>query len=243
VQGLHNIHETASGLEIGAGVSHSDAMEPLAALYPDMSEIWRRFASVQVRNVGTVGGNIANGSPIGDGSPTLIAAGASVRLRKGKTTRTLPLEDFFIAYGKQDRAPGEFVEALIVPKPAGRTAFRAYKISKRFDQDISAVLGAFSLRFDGSIIADARIAYGGMAATPKRAKSAERALIGKALDRSAVMAAQRALADDFTPISDMRASSVYRLKVAQNLLERLRLELTEPAIATRLVGNAELAHA
>jgi xanthine dehydrogenase small subunit len=243
ITGLHEIHETESALAIGAGVTHTDAMGPLAALYPDMGEIWRRFASVQVRNAGTVGGNIANGSPIGDGSPTLIAAGANIRLRKGTTTRTLPLEDFFITYGKQDRAPGEFVEALIVPKPTSGSVFRAYKISKRFDQDISAVLGAFLLRFDGGKIVDARIAFGGMAATPKRATWAEKALVGKALDRSAVMVAQRALAEDFKPISDMRASAAYRLKVAQNLLERLRLELSEPAVATRLVGNAELAHA
>ena len=243
VAGFDAIRETDSGLEIGAGATHTDVMGPLARLYPDMGEMWRRFASVQVRNAGTLGGNIANGSPIGDGSPALIAAGASVRLRNGAATRTLPLEDFFIAYGKQARTPGEFVEALLVPKPAAGLRYRCYKISKRFDQDISAVLGAFALRFEGARIAGARLAFGGMAATPKRALNTERALTGRTLDAAAVAAAQAALAEDFAPISDMRASAAYRLRVAQNLLERLRLELTEPATLTRLAGDAELAHA
>ena len=164
---------------IGAGVSHSDAMEAAGRLYPDLGEMWRRFASVQIRNAGTVGGNIANGSPIGDANPSLIAAGATLQLRRGTERRALALEDFFIAYGKQDRRPGEFVESITVPRPTPGSRYRAYKISKRFDQDISAVMAAFQLRLDGDRVAEARLAFGGMAATPKRAAHAEAAISGR----------------------------------------------------------------
>ena len=142
----------------------------------------RRFGSVQVRTSGTVGGNIANGSPIGDLAPALIALGGRVVLRKGEATRTLPLEDFFIAYGKQDRAPGEFVVAVEAPPLADGQHYRAFKISKRIDEDISAVMLGARIDLDGRRIAGARIAYGGMAATPKRAANSERALIGADLD-------------------------------------------------------------
>jgi xanthine dehydrogenase small subunit len=243
VAALQQIQETADGIELGAMVSHQDAMQVLARHYPDMGELWRRFASVQIRNAGTVGGNIANGSPIGDGSPALIAAGATLHLRRGDERRSLPLEDFFIAYGKQDRRPGEFVERIAVPKPAAGARFRAYKISKRYDQDISAVLGAFLIRQDeGGRIAEARLAYGGMAATPKRAANAEAALLGRSWTEATVEAAMQALARDFQPITDMRASAEYRLKVARNLLTRLFVETTDATSETRLVGDRSLAH-
>ena len=241
VRELQQIEETDEGITIGAGVSHSDAMAALAGWYPDMGEMWRRFASVQIRNAGTVGGNIANGSPIGDGSPALIAAGAMLHLRRGAEQRSLPLEDFFIAYGKQDRRPGEFVERIFVPKPAPGTRYRAYKISKRFDQDISAVMAAFQLQLDGERVVAARLAFGGMAATPKRAAHAEAAIVGKPWSTASVEAAMAALARDFQPISDMRASAGYRLKVARNLLRRLHVETTTAA-ETRLVGDRSLAH-
>ncbi|MFO1049371.1 MAG: xanthine dehydrogenase small subunit [Geminicoccaceae bacterium] len=241
VDALQAVEETADAVVIGAGVSHSDAMRALAPHYPDLGEMWRRFASVQIRNAGTLGGNIANGSPIGDGNPSLIAAGASLQLRCGSERRSLPLEDFFIAYGKQDRRPGDFVESITVPKPTPGTRFRAYKISKRFDQDISAVMAAFRLRLEAERVAEICLAYGGMAATPKRAANAEAAILGRPWTESTVEAAVRALGDDFQPISDMRASAGYRLSVARNLLRRLHVETTSPA-ETRLVGDRSLAH-
>ena len=163
VAALDLIKEGEDAIEIGAGVRYSDAMALLSRHYPDMGEVIRRIGSVQIRNAGTIGGNVANGSPIGDSPPLLIAAGATLHLRKGDVRRSLPIEDFFIDYGKQDRAPGEFVEAITLPLPAPQSAFRAYKISKRFDQDISAVLGAFSLSFDGEIVHSPRLAFGGHA--------------------------------------------------------------------------------
>jgi xanthine dehydrogenase small subunit len=241
VKELQRIEETAGGVVIGAGVSHSDAMTVLAPLYPDLGEMWRRFASVQIRNAGTVGGNIANGSPIGDANPSLIAAGATLQLRRGSDFRSLPLEEFFIAYGKQDRRPGEFVQSITVPRPAAGSRYRAYKISKRFDQDISAVMAAFQLRLDGDRVAEARLAFGGMAATPKRAAHAEAAIVGRPWTEAAVEAGMAALGQDFQPISDMRASAGYRLAVARNLLRRLHLETTGTA-ATRIVGERSLAH-
>jgi xanthine dehydrogenase small subunit len=241
VKELQRIEETAGGVVIGAGVSHSDAMTVLAPLYPDLGEMWRRFASVQIRNAGTVGGNIANGSPIGDANPSLIAAGATLQLRRGSEFRSLPLEEFFIAYGKQDRRPGEFVQSITVPRPAAGSRYRAYKISKRFDQDISAVMAAFQLRLDGDRVAEARLAFGGMAATPKRAAHAEAAIVGRPWTEATVEAGMAAFSQDFQPISDMRASAGYRLAVARNLLRRLHLETTGTA-ATRIVGERSLAH-
>ena len=242
VRELRRLEETADAVEIGAAVSHQEAMPVLARHYPDMGEVWRRFASVQIRNAGTVGGNVANGSPIGDGSPCLIAAGATLHLRRGGERRCLPVEDFFLAYGRQDRRPGELVERITVPKPAPGTLFRAYKVSKRFDQDISAVLGAFLVRLDArQRVAEARLAFGGMAATPKRAASAEEALLGRGWDEKAARDAVAALARDFQPIDDMRASAAYRLKVAGNLLRRFLIETTDVAAETRLAGDRELA--
>jgi xanthine dehydrogenase small subunit len=240
---LQRIEETPDAVELGAMASHQDAMAALARHYPDMGELWRRFASVQIRNMGTVGGNIANGSPIGDGSPALIAAGATLHLRRGQECRTLPLENFFIAYGKQDRRASEFVERITVPKPEAGTRYRAYKISKRFDQDISAVMGAFLIRLGpDQRVAEARLAYGGMAAIPKRAANAEAALLGRPWTEATVEAAMQALSRDFQPITDMRATAAYRLKVARNLLMRLFVETTDDASLTRLVGDRSLAH-
>ena len=241
IRDLQRIEER-DAIEIGAGTTYSDAIQVLGRYYPDFGEILRRLGSTQIRNVGTVGGNIANGSPIGDASPVLIALDATLHLRRGQERRTMPLEDFFIAYGKQDRRASEFVERISVPRPAPDVRFRAYKIAKRFDQDISAVMGAFRLRLDGARVTEARIAFGGMAATPKRAAAAERALMGRVLDDRTVVEAKAALAEDFSPISDMRASASYRLRVAQNLIERLQVELMQPDVETRLVGARELAH-
>ncbi|MEQ8354801.1 MAG: xanthine dehydrogenase small subunit [Kiloniellaceae bacterium] len=238
---LARIEETETGIEIGAGVTYSDAMALLSRHYPDMGEVIRRLGSVQIRNCGTLGGNVANGSPIGDSPPLLIAAGATLNLRKGAERRALPLENYFIDYGKQDRAPGEFVESVSLPLPAPGSVFRAYKVSKRFDQDISAVLAAFSLRIDNGKVQAARLAYGGLAATPKRAAAAEAALAGAEWNEAAVARAMAALTEDFQPITDWRASGEYRMKAARNLLRRCFIETTSPASPTRLVGQGRFA--
>jgi len=239
---LKEINTTLGTIEIGAGVAFTDAMESLSPYYPDMAELIRRIGSVQIRNSGTIGGNIANGSPIGDSMPALIAAGADLVLRKESLQRTIPLEDYFIDYGKQDRTPGEFVEKIIIPKPAANFTFRAYKLSKRFDQDISAVCGCFGLTIVDDTVQDARICYGGMAATPKRAKQTEAALIGKIWSLATIESAMQNMAQDYAPISDMRASADYRLTAAKNLLMKLYAETTTQA-STRLVGKPEAVHA
>lgn len=213
------------GLTIGAGVTYSAAEAAIAEKFPQMAPLWNRIGGWQVRNMGTIGGNIANGSPIGDTPPPLIALGATVTLNHGGRQRTLALEDFFLDYGKQDRRPGEFVESVFVPYPAADSQFAVYKLSKRRDEDISALLGAFNIRLDGeNRVIDARIAFGGMAGTPKRARTAESVLIGAQWDFSSVQAAQDALAEDFTPLSDWRASAEYRMLAARNLFIRFLLE-------------------
>lgn len=218
VKELHNLHVSEHEITIGAGVTMERTRSLMADYHPHFAEMLRRFASTQVRNVATLGGNIANGSPIGDTPPPLIALGATLTLNKGGSRRTLPLEEFFISYGKQDRAPGEFIETITLPRSAD--GLRVYKLSKRFDQDISAVLGAFNLTLEDGKITEARIAFGGMAATPKRAKAVENALINQPFTRSSIAAILPTFAQDFTPMSDMRASADYRLKTAQNMLLR-----------------------
>ena len=236
VKDLHAIESTGDMVTIGAAATYAEVTSALSDIDPDVGEVLRRLGSTQVRASGTVGGNIANGSPIGDMPPMLIALGASLTLRHGARERVLPLEDFFIAYGKQDRAPGELVWRIAVPKLKANEAFRAYKISKRFDQDISAVMAGFRFTLDQRRIASARIAFGGMAATPKRAREAEAALAGASLDNpSSWQPAIAALASDFNPISDMRASASYRMEVAQGLLRKALMELAG-ASSTRVVG-------
>jgi len=235
VAGLDRIEESAEALDFYAMAGLDAALEPLAALHPDLREIMRRFGSKQVRAAGTIGGNVANGSPIGDSPPALIALGATLELRRGEATRTLPLENFFIAYGKQDRRPGEYVRRVHVPKLKPNQHYRAYKVSKRFDEDISAVMAAYRFTLEGRRIAEARLAYGGMAATPKRASFAEAALIGASLDdRPSWKAALEAIGADFTPLTDMRATASYRTKVATNLLLKALTEIAGGAGTTRI---------
>jgi xanthine dehydrogenase small subunit len=235
VAGLDRMEAGAEGLDIYATTSLERAMPKLAALHPDLGEIMRRFGSAQVRMSGTVGGNIANGSPIGDLPPALIALGASVELRNGDVSRVLPLENFFIAYGKQDRAPGEYVRRIHAPRLKANQHYRSFKVSKRFDEDISAVMSAFRFTLDGRIVTEARIAYGGMAATPKRASHAETALIGANLDNPASWdAAIAAIGADYSPLTDMRATAAYRLRVAANLLLKALLEVAGGASTTRI---------
>jgi xanthine dehydrogenase small subunit len=237
VAGLDSVGESAEdgALSIGAGVTLADAMPQLYAIHADLGELLRRFGSKQVRVSGTVGGNIANGSPIGDLAPALIALGGRVVLRKGDKTRALPLEDFFIAYGKQDREPGEFVLAVEAPRLEAHQRYRAFKVSKRFDEDISAVMLAVRVDLNGRKIAGARVACGGMAATPKRAEKAERALAGASLDLPATWGrAREAINEDFTPLTDMRATAAYRKTVAANLLEKALTEISGASAPTRI---------
>ena len=241
VASLHEVREEDDRVEIGAAATYAEAEPALRALDPDIGEMLRRLGSRQVRAAGTVGGNIANGSPIGDSPPVLIALGATIELRLRDTRRTLPLEDFFLGYGRQDRAPGEILTRIVVPRPGPAEHFRCYKISKRYDQDISALLGAFRLRIEGGRVVDARIAYGGMAATPKRARHAERAAAGLPLDEpTAWPAAAEALAEDFSPIDDHRASAAYRMRVARSLLVKALAEVAgRPSAETRVAGVRE----
>ncbi|SFJ66436.1 xanthine dehydrogenase small subunit [Bosea sp. OK403] len=270
IEALRDIADEGDHLRIGAMVTHVDLRKALAGLSPQLDELMRRFGGEQVRNAGTIGGNIANGSPIGDLPPALIALGARLVLARrhceersdeaiqgdverapldrfatlamteetgALQRRTIPLEDFFLDYRKQDRRPGEFVEAVLVPKLPTDALFHVSKISKRFDEDISAVCGAFFLQRDATgRISQARLAYGAMAGIPKRAKAAEAALTGRTWDEMAVSDAISALANDFQPLSDMRASAGYRLKVAGNLLRRFLIETTQTGTATRVAG-------
>jgi xanthine dehydrogenase small subunit len=238
VEALKRIAVLPDRLEIGAGVALSDCHALLAADYPDFGALLERFASLQIRNQGTLGGNVGNASPIGDAPPLLIALGAQLILRQGAQQRSLPLEDFFLDYKVTARLPGEFIEKVIVPRPVAGQQFRAYKVSKRLDDDISAVCAAFSLKLDNGALSAVRIAFGGMAGIPKRATACEQALRGQPFDTATVEAACTALAQDFIPLSDFRASRDYRLLVAQNLLRRCHLELTQPHIATRVTDHA-----
>jgi xanthine dehydrogenase small subunit len=234
IDSMVECHETNDGFQIGGAVRYSDVPEALCAAYPDFSEVLRRLGSRQVRNLGTIGGNIANGSPIGDTPPLLIAMGARLVLNYAGTRRHINIEDFFINYGKQDRASGEFVETIIIPKPHDGWHYRAYKISKRFDQDISTVCGAFNLRISEGVVTEARIAFGGMATTPKRAIATEAALVGRPWDGDTVAQALPSLDTDFQPITDMRASAGYRTLIAKNLLRKAYAETSSTDAATRV---------
>jgi xanthine dehydrogenase small subunit len=222
---LRAMSEKDGKLEIGAGVSLNDAYAAVCRHYgQELSEMWQRFASLPIRNAGTLGGNVANGSPIGDSAPWLIALGADIVLRGNGGQRTMPLEDFYLGYQKKDLRPGEFVEAVRVPLPQTNRQFRTYKLAKRFDQDISAVCAAFAITLEGNVVRNVRVAYGGMAATSKRAPKAEAAMNGRDWSEATVREAMQMLPQDYSPLSDMRASSAYRLKTAQNLLYRFWLE-------------------
>ncbi len=240
VRELGEITERAGALEIGATVPYAEAHHALARWHPDFGEVLRRLGSTQIRNSGTIGGNIANGSPIGDSMPPLIAGGATLLLRSLDGSRELPLEQFFIAYGKQDLRPGEIIERVRLPRLRDAVFFRAYKISKRFDQDISALLGAFAFEIVGGVVRGARIAYGGLAEIPKRAASIEAALAGRPWTMATIETAALMLEKDFAPISDLRASAEYRMAAAKNLLKKAFLEYQ--GAATRVLDERAAAY-
>ena len=231
---LKQIEKRADAIVIGAGVTLTDGYAALDAIYPQLHEMWERFASVPIRNAGTLGGNVANGSPIGDSMPGLIALGTRVVLQSVRGARTLPLEDLYVDYMKKSMAADEIVAAIEVPLPTPGELFRTYKLSKRYDSDISAVCAAFAVRVEGGRIAHARVAFGGVAATPKRGAATEKALLGQPWNETTARAAMAALDQDYKPLTDMRASADYRSATARNLLYRFFLE-------TRADGTAQLA--
>ena len=237
---LRRIRDDAGTLDIGAAATLADVHPALVARFPELDELLRRFGSPPIRSVATLGGNIANGSPIGDSMPALIALGTTLVLRRLDSVREMALEDFFVGYQKTALAKGEFVERIRVPPRAPGLTFRAWKISKRFGQDIAAVCAAFALVLDGGRITSARIACGGMAATPKRARQCESAVAGRAWDEATLADGIAALDADFAPITDLRASATYRRLVAGNLLRRLFLETARglPSSATRVTEFA-----
>jgi xanthine dehydrogenase small subunit len=241
VEELKRLVITDTDLEIGAAVTYTDALAALGSRWPDFGELLRRLGSVQIRNSGTIGGNTANGSPIGDSMPALIALGAELVLRRGSVRRALPLEDFYLDYRRTALVPGEFVELIRVPLPRPEQQFRCYKLSKRFDQDISALLGAFQIELDQGRVAGIRIAYGGMAAIPKRAHACEKAVLGQPWTEATIARGRKALSRELAPISDMRAGAAYRLLAAQNLLTKFHIETSAPNIDTRVL-ELEVSH-
>ncbi|MGU9956677.1 MAG: xanthine dehydrogenase small subunit [Arenicellales bacterium WSBS_2016_MAG_OTU3] len=238
---LKRLVEADAELEIGASVTCTHAETALGHIDPDIAEIMRRYGSKQVRACATIGGNIANGSPIGDSPPMLIVLGARLTLQRGNNTRTIALEDFFIDYGQQDLAPGEFVKSVTIPHLEHNQSFRAYKISKRFDQDISALLGAFRFTIENNVIVAARIAFGGMAPTPRRASTLEQSITGLSLaDEKRWPPAIDALEQDFKPIGDMRASAEYRMQTAKALALKALTEVAgKESTQTRVRGHRE----
>jgi xanthine dehydrogenase small subunit len=242
VDELHKVEGNGGHIAIGAAATYAEAFDALSTIHADIAEVLRRLGSAHVRTAGTIGGNIANGSPIGDSPPLLIALGATLHLRQGDAMRDMPLEDFFIAYGKQARLPGELVWRVDVPKLSPDETFRAYKISKRFDQDISALLLALKVTCNGDRIVSARLAMGGMAATPKRGLQTEVALRGVSLaDEHTWDKAVAGLSFDYQPIGDMRASASYRMETAQALLRKALIEIAGGGDTRVLAGEVEAA--
>ncbi|MDP8985476.1 MAG: xanthine dehydrogenase small subunit [Pseudomonadota bacterium] len=215
-------------LWIGAAVTLTDAWPALLREFPELDEQAARFASPPIRNSATLCGNVANGSPIGDSIPALLALDAHVELRCGARLRRLPLDEFYLGYQKKALAAGEFVAAVAIPLPANRRLLASYKVSKRIDQDISAVCATFCVELDGRRVTHARLAYGGLAATARRARHAELALLETGWTPEGIESASAALATDFQPLSDLRASSTYRLRAAGNLLQRFYLQQQRP---------------
>ncbi|MFV3318391.1 xanthine dehydrogenase small subunit [Pseudomonas sp. NY15374] len=233
---LKRIDKTSSHLEIGAASPLTDCYGALNEEYPDFGALLHRFASLQIRNQGTLGGNIGNASPIGDSPPLLIALNAQIVLRQGDRQRTMALEDYFIDYRITARQDSEFIEKILVPRASSEWTFRAYKVSKRLDDDISAVCAAFNLNIENGVVGGVRIAFGGMAAIPKRARACEAALLGKPWNQASIERACQALAEDFSPLTDFRASKEYRLLTAQNLLRKYFIEQQSPYIETRVTA-------
>lgn len=239
VKELKEIKDENGFRSVGAAVSYTDATQAISNLYPAFSSLIERIGATQVRNAGTIGGNIANGSPIGDMPPGLIAIGARLNLQSIRGQRCIDLEDYFMSYGEQDLESGECVAQILLPGPKENQLFATYKISKRIEQDISAVCAAFSIQVNNGTITNARVCFGGMAEIPKRATACEQVLDGSSWSQKTINEAKQALLEDFTPLTDMRASARYRHQVSQNLLQRFFLEHTETSYPVRLGSHFE----
>ena len=221
LEALHTVLEGEDAVSFGAGVTYSEFGPTIMQKFPQLEDFWMRIGGQQVRNMGTIGGNIANGSPIGDTPPVLMALGAALSLRKGTARRFVALEDYFISYGKQIREPGEFIESITIPYLSDEDQFAVYKISKRREEDISTLCGAFNLRLDDeNRVSKIIIAFGGMAGVPQRAKAVENALVGQEWNEGRVLAALELFKTDYKPLTDVRGSATYRMLSAQNLLRR-----------------------
>ncbi|MBL4673787.1 MAG: xanthine dehydrogenase small subunit [Arenicella sp.] len=235
---LCQVELSEKGFTIGAAATYSQFITPLSQQYPEWGAMIERLGSLQIRNLGTLGGNIANASPVGDMPPVLIAMGATMCLRKGDRIRQLAIEDFFLDYKKTALEAGEFIQSIFIPNASDTTHLKIYKVSKRFDDDISAVLAAITLQLKDNVVSAIDIAFGGMAAIPKRAVKCEAALRNQQWDDATIERAAAALSEDFNPLSDARASSQYRLQVAQNLLRRAYIEISSPEVVTQVITHA-----
>ncbi|MBX9831526.1 MAG: FAD binding domain-containing protein, partial [Burkholderiaceae bacterium] len=221
---LRQIQQGAQHITIGAAATLTDAFAALTAQWPHLHSFATRFAGLPVRNSGTLGGNVANGSPIGDSMPLLIALRAQVVLASVRGERAMALEDLYTGYRQNLMAPDELLVRIVVPRPSVTEALRAYKISKRFDDDISAVCLVINLDIEADVVRRASIGAGGVAATPARARQTEAALTGQPWNADTIARAAQALQGEFNPISDMRASGAYRRMVLVSLLQRFWLE-------------------
>ena len=235
---LQVFEQNDSEFVIGAALPYTEFTPSLATEYYEFGEMIERIGSLQIRNQGTLGGNVGNASPIGDTPPVLIALDAQINLRKGDDNRIIPIEDYFVDYKVTSQQKSEFIQSIIIPKAKDNSHLKVYKISKRFDDDISAVLAAFNLEIDGDVIISTRIAFGGMAGIPKRAANCEKALNGQPWTQNTIETAMAALATDFTPMNDVRASAQYRMQVAQNLLQKAFIEMTQPNTNTGVFYHA-----
>lgn len=248
LEGLHELKgtsETATGFRIGSGVTIAELEAFTAARLPSVHRIVRYFAARQIKHRGTVGGNLCTASPIGDLPPALISLGATAIIRGKNGERRVPLEQFFVSYRKTALEPKEILVAIDVPRvPAGARAV-SYKVSKRRELDISAVSAGFFVDTDAAgVVTTARLVFGGMAATPKRASGAEAALVGKPWSAENVAVAAKAIATDFSPMSDHRGSAAYRSLVAANLLRGFfdeTREVKQPALKSRHASTVQTA--
>ncbi len=229
IKELNYIKNNNKYIEVGATTSLRDFEIFIEKYYPDFNKILKRYGSVQIRNVATIAGNIATASPIGDNLPLLLALDCQIVLQGIKKNRTIPIKDFFISYRQTKLKEGQFIHSVRIPI-YNKNIFKAYKISKRFDDDISSVCAAFNIIIKNNKIEKIKIAYGGMAAIPKRAIHCEKVLLNSLITKEKIDKAKKALEKDFSPISDMRASAKYRKIIAKNLLEKCFLEINEKKI-------------
>jgi len=241
VSALQAIEHLDGGIQIGAAVTYAKARPVLNGTIPSIGELIGRVGAVQVRNLGTIGGNLANGSPIGDMAPAFIAYGAQLKLRGQQGTRVIPLEDFFIEYGRQDISKGEFVESVWLPIPSNDSIFKVYKVSKRVDQDISSVCGAFKITTEENssgefLVRQARVCFGGMAGIPMRALDCEAFMTNRVWSEATVREAMERLKVIYQPLNDARASAEYRSQVAANLLYKFFIETQ----SSRAIGVHEI---